>query len=108
MRRMNVCDSRARLQSASRGTRGTWPGATGPNCLQRRYALSYAAVYAKSACSILGSNVVSQALSFPTATNFTFKVKTEELILAFFSMKICPREKMLHVSLELKMKKGKH
>jgi len=52
--------------------------------------------------------MASQALSFPTARNFTLKVKNKELILAFFSMKICPKEKMMHVSLGLKRKKRKH
>lgn len=75
--------------------------------LQRRYSPSSAVHYTKSFCSTLSSNMVSQVLSFPTATNFTLKVKTKESILAFFSMKIHPREKMLHVSLGLKMK-GKH
>lgn len=78
------------------------------DCLQRGYSLSYAAHYTKSSCSTLSSNMVSQALSFPTATNVTLKVKTKESIPGFLSVQIHPREKMMHASLGLKRENVKH
>lgn len=100
-------DEHLRQQSASavsmQGYRGHLAGWDRTWLLQRRCALSHAVVYAESACSILGSNMDSQALSFPTSINFTFKVKYKELLLAFFSAKVYPRKQMTQVSLGLKM-----
>lgn len=100
-------DEHVRQQSASAVSmqryRGHPAGWDRTWLLQRRCALSHAVVYAESACSILGSNMDSQALSFPTSINFTLKVKYKDLLLAFFSAKVYPRKKMTQVSLGLKM-----